>query len=74
MLGLIQGQWILLQKQQNLLKVIETRQGVQIASLEEIAYRNKWIDKETLLESAKKYGKSNYGQYLLKVAEDKIKY
>ena len=56
------------------IKVIETRQGIQIASLEEIAYLNKWIDKKTLLESAKKYGKSNYGQYLLKVAEDKIKY
>ena len=56
------------------IKVIETRQGIQIASLEEIAYLNKWINKETLLESAKKYGKSNYGQYLLKVAEDKIKY
>lgn len=56
------------------IKVIETRQGIQIAFLEEIAYLNKWIDKETLLESAKKYGKSNYGQYLLKVAEDKIKY
>ena len=56
------------------IKVIETRQGIQIASLEEIAYLNKWIDKKTLLESAKKYRKSNYGQYLLKVAEDKIKY
>lgn len=56
------------------IKVIETRQGIQIASLEEIAYLNKWIEKETLIESAKKYGKSNYGQYLLKVAEDKIKY
>ena len=56
------------------IRVIETRQGVQIASLEEIAYLNKWIDKATLLEAAKKYGKSNYGKYLLKVAEDKIKY
>lgn len=56
------------------IKVIETRQGVQIASLEEIAYLNKWITRETLLESAKKYGKSNYGQYLLKVADNKIKY
>ena len=54
--------------------MIETRQGIQIASLEEIAYLNKWIDKETLLESAKKYGKSNYGQYLLKVSENKIRY
>ncbi len=56
------------------IKVIETRQGIQIASLEEIAYLNKWIDKATLLESAKKYGKSNYGQYLLKVSENKIRY
>lgn len=56
------------------IKVIETRQGIQIASLEEIAYLNKWIDKETLLKSAKKYGKSNYGQYLLKVAKNKIRY
>ena len=56
------------------IKVIETRQGIQIASLEEIAYLNKWIEKETLIESAKKYGKSNYGQYLLKVAENKIRY
>ena len=52
------------------IKTIETRQGVQIASLEEIAYGNGWIDKETLLEAAKKYGKSNYGQYLLKIAKD----
>ena len=56
------------------IKVIETRQGIQIASLEEIAYLNKWIEKETLIESAKKYGKSNYGQYLLKVSENKIRY
>lgn len=56
------------------IKTIENRQGIQIASLEEIAYLHKWIDREKLLKSAKKYGKSNYGQYLLKVAEDKIKY
>lgn len=54
------------------IKVIETRQGVQIASLEEIAYYNKWIDKDTLLTAAKKYGKSNYGKHLLNVAEGKI--
>ena len=54
------------------IKVIETRQGVQIASLEEIAYANGWINKESLLSAAKIYGKSNYGQYLLKVANGKI--
>ena len=38
-------------------RVIETRQDIKIAAIEEIAYRNKWIDKEKLLNSAAKYGK-----------------
>ena len=42
--------------------------------LEEIAYNNGWITKEQLLESADKYGKAPYGQYLKKVADGKIKY
>ena len=46
--------------------------GIAIASLEEIAYNNKWIDKETLLSSAEKYGKSPYGQHLKNVAEGKF--
>ncbi|WP_160683776.1 glucose-1-phosphate thymidylyltransferase RfbA [Clostridium sp. C2-6-12] len=55
-------------------KVIETRQGLKIACLEEISYRNGWINKETLLESAEQYGKSPYGQHLRNVAEGKIFY
>ncbi|OSA94004.1 UNVERIFIED_ORG: glucose-1-phosphate thymidylyltransferase [Clostridium botulinum] len=55
-------------------KVIETRQGLKIACLEEISYKNGWIDKETLLESAKQYGKSPYGHHLKNVAEGKIIY
>ena len=55
-------------------RVIETRQDVKIAAIEEIAYRNKWIDKEKLLNSAAKYGKSPYGSPLKNVAENKIKY
>lgn len=55
-------------------KLLEKRQGIKIAALEEISYINKWIDKEQLLESAQKYGKSPYGQYLQKVANSKIKY
>ena len=55
-------------------KVIETRQGLKISCLEEIAYKNKWIDKETLLKSAEEYGKSPYGQHLKNVAEGKIQY
>lgn len=55
-------------------KMVENRQGIQISAVEEIAYRNGWITKEKLLESAAKYGKSPYGQHLRKVAEGKIKY
>ncbi len=55
-------------------KVIENRQGIQISAVEEIAYINGWIDKETLVESARKYGKSPYGEHLKKVAEGKIQY
>ncbi|NFT91818.1 glucose-1-phosphate thymidylyltransferase RfbA [Clostridium botulinum] len=55
-------------------KVIETRQGLKIACLEEISYKNGWIDKETLLESAKEYGKSPYGHHLKNVSEGKVIY
>ena len=55
-------------------KVIEGRQGVMISAIEEIAYRNGWIDKEKLLESARLYGKSAYGAHLKKVAEGKYLY
>ena len=53
-------------------KVIENRQGIKISAVEEIAYRNGWITKEKLLESAQKYGKSPYGEHLKKVAEGKL--
>jgi dTDP-glucose pyrophosphorylase len=39
------------------IKTIETRQGLMIAALEEIAYTYEWIDKETLLSAASRYGK-----------------
>lgn len=55
-------------------KVIEGRQGIQISAIEEIAYKNGWISKEKLVESANLYGKSGYGAHLKKVAEGKIKY
>lgn len=53
-------------------RVIENRQGIQISAVEEIAYRNGWIGKEKLLESAEQYGKSSYGKHLKQVAEGKI--
>ena len=55
-------------------RIVEGQQGVQIAAVEEIAYRNGWIDKETLMESATAYGKSPYGQHLKNVAEGKYLY
>lgn len=55
-------------------RVVETRTGNAIAALEEIAYRNGWIDQETLLHSAQAYGKSPYGAHLRAVAENKILY
>ena len=53
-------------------RMIETRQGVKISAPEEIAFRNGWITKGQLLESAERYGKSPYGQHLKTVADGKI--
>ena len=55
-------------------RVIESREGIQISALEEIAYRNGWITKEQLEESAKAYGKSPYGAHLRNVADGKYMY
>ena len=54
-------------------KAVETRAGIQIAALEDIAYMHGWITKDILEESAEKYGKSPYGQYLKKVAEGRFR-
>lgn len=54
-------------------RMVEKRQGIKISAPEEIAFRNEWIDKETLLKSAKKYGKSPYGSHLKAVAEGKLR-
>ena len=55
-------------------RMIEQRQGVKISAPEEIAYKNGWIDKEKLLESAARYGKSPYGKHLKAVAEGRVRY
>lgn len=55
-------------------QVIENRQGIMISAPEEIAYRNEWITKEELLQSAETYGKSPYGEHLRHVADGKIRY
>lgn len=53
-------------------QTVQNRQDLVISAPEEIAYHEKWIDKEKLLESANEYGKSPYGEHLRHVAEDKI--
>lgn len=55
-------------------QTVQNRQGVVISAPEEIAYYEKWISKEELLKSAKRYGKSPYGKHLKRVAEDKLIY
>lgn len=55
-------------------RVIENRQGLKISCIEEISYKNGWINKETLLESVVKYGKSPYGKHLKNVTEGKVIY
>lgn len=55
-------------------QMIEKRQGVKISAPEEIAYRNGWIDRDTLMQSADRYGKSPYGQHLKNVADGKFIY
>ena len=58
----------------NFVQMIEKRQGIKIAAVEEIAFVNGWISREKLMESAQRYGKSSYGAHLKKVAEGKIRY
>ena len=52
------------------IEVIEKRQGLKVGCLEEIAFRNGWIDRETLLRSAKIMSSNQYGRYLAYLAEN----
>ncbi|MCX8000018.1 MAG: glucose-1-phosphate thymidylyltransferase, partial [Leptospiraceae bacterium] len=53
-------------------QTIEKRQGLKISSPEEIAYRKGFITQEELLELANQVKKSGYGEYLLKIAKEKV--
>jgi len=55
-------------------RMVEKRQGIKISAPEEIGYKNGWITKRQLLESAEKYGKSPYGAHLHKVAKGEFAY
>ena len=50
--------------------VLEKRQGLKVACLEEIAYRNNWISKNALYERAEELTKTEYGQYLRSISKD----
>lgn len=54
----------------NYVEAVQTRQGLYIACLEEIAYRKGYIDKEQLLKLAKPLMKTEYGQYLVKISNE----
>ena len=53
-------------------RAVERSQGLSVSVVEEIAYENGWISREQLHEAAEKYGKSEYGAHLKKVAEGRI--
>ena len=52
------------------IEVIEKRQGLKVACLEEIAFKKGWIDSEKLKDIAQPMSKNNYGKYLLQLAEN----
>ncbi|MPY67641.1 glucose-1-phosphate thymidylyltransferase RfbA [Deinococcus sp. SDU3-2] len=54
------------------IQTIEHRQGLKVASPEEIAWRSGWIGTEQLTEQARKLAKNQYGRYLLKISEEKL--
>ncbi len=55
-------------------RMVQTRQGIEISAPEEIAYKNGWISKDQLYNSADKYDKSSYGEHLRRVADGKYLY
>lgn len=55
----------------NFVRIIEEMQGIKIACLEEIAWRQNWINREDLIVLGEKWGKSLYGRYILDIAEGK---
>ena len=55
------------------MEIIQKRQGLYVSCIEEIAYRKGYIDREQLLKLAEPMLKTEYGQYLVKTAKEKVK-
>ena len=58
----------------NFVKIIEEHQGLKVSCIEEIAYKNGWIDKQRLLEIGEHMKNNSYGQHLINVANGKVAY
>lgn len=58
----------------NFVRTLQHRQGIVMSAPEEIGFIKGWINKEELIKSANRYGKSPYGEHLMRVANGKIKY
>ncbi len=54
----------------NFVRTLQQRQGLQVGCLEEIAFKKGWIDREQLLVAGQSFAKTEYGQYLLRMARD----
>ena len=54
----------------NFVRTLQQRQGLQVGCPEEVAFKNGWIDREKLLHAGKSFAKTEYGQYLLRMAKD----
>ncbi|MBE5861841.1 MAG: glucose-1-phosphate thymidylyltransferase RfbA [Lachnospiraceae bacterium] len=68
------GTMVSLLQAANFVETIQGRQGIVVSAPEEIAYINGFIDKVKLMENAKAYGKSPYGEHLKAVAEGRVRY
>ena len=56
----------------NFVRTITDRQGLQVGSPDEVAYKLKWISKEDLKKTALRYGKNSYGNYLMQLAHSNL--
>ena len=56
----------------NFVSIVQRRQGLYVSCIEEIAYRRQYINKDQLIELAEPMKKTDYGKYLLMIAEDKL--